>query len=62
MMKHKYLKQFYLEGMSVSLSAAELLELSISSREVVAGSVGSLVRDDCRWSEITLSDAVSESL
>ena len=46
MTKHKYLEQFYLKGMSASLSAVELLELSISSCEVIAGSVGSLVWDD----------------
>ena len=62
MMKHKYLEQFYLGGMSASLSAAELLELSMSSCEVVAGSVGSLVRNDWLCAEIILSDAVSKSL
>ena len=62
MMRHKYLEQFYLKGMSASLSDAELLEISISSREVVAGSVGSLIKDDWLCAEIRLSDAVSESL
>ena len=61
-MKHKYLEQFHLKGMSVSLSAAELQKLSMSSREVIAGSVGSLIRDDWLCSEIRLSDAESKSL